>query len=94
MTSKIRVTIWNEFIHERENAAVKQIYPQGIHQVVSAALARQLGNTVQIRTATLDEPEHGLSERVLEETDVLTWWGTQLMIVSRMLQSIAFNSES
>jgi trehalose utilization protein len=43
--------------------------------VVSAALTRQLGNSVQIRTATLDEPEHGLSERVLEDTDVLTWWG-------------------
>ena len=28
-----------------------------------------------VRTATLDEPEHGLTEGVLAETDVLTWWG-------------------
>ena len=28
-----------------------------------------------MRTATLDEPDHGLTEAVLAETDVLTWWG-------------------
>ena len=27
------------------------------------------------RTATLDEPEHGLTEEVLDGTDVLVWWG-------------------
>ena len=29
----------------------------------------------EVRTATLDEPEHGLTDAVLAETDVLTWWG-------------------
>lgn len=75
MQNKIRVTIWNEFIHEREHDAVAKIYPQGIHQVVSTALQERLGNEVSIRVATLGEPEHGLTERVLAETDVLTWWG-------------------
>jgi trehalose utilization protein len=75
MASKIRVTIWNEYIHERENAAVKKIYPEGIHQVVAATLSNHLGDSVEIRAATIDQPEHGLSERLLNETDVLTWWG-------------------
>lgn len=71
----IRVTVWNEFIHERTNEAVRKIYPQGIHAVVAEALQRQLGAAVEIRVTTLDEPEHGLTSDVLENTDVLTWWG-------------------
>jgi trehalose utilization protein len=71
----IRVTIWNEFIHEREHASVAKIYPQGIHHTVASALQKHLPGEVAIRTATLDEPEHGLTEEVLAQTDVLTWWG-------------------
>lgn len=29
----------------------------------------------EVRTATLDEPEHGLTDEVLNSTDVLIWWG-------------------
>ncbi len=73
MARAIAVTVWNEFRHERESEAVKKVYPKGIH----AALADQLGalGGVQARTATLDEPEHGLTEEVLRGTDVLIWWG-------------------
>jgi trehalose utilization protein len=75
MNNPLRVTIWNEYIHERENPLVAKIYPQGIHKVVADALLEHHAERVSIRTATLDEPEHGLSEKVLAETDVLTWWG-------------------
>lgn len=68
----IRVTIWNEYRHERDNDAVRAVYPDGIHSVLADALAAQ---GAQVRTATLDEPEHGLSESVLNDTDVLLWWG-------------------
>ena len=34
-----------------------------------------LDSELEIATATLDEPEHGLTEARLEATDVLTWWG-------------------
>ncbi|MAE64307.1 MAG: trehalose utilization protein ThuA [Phycisphaeraceae bacterium] len=71
----IRVTVWNEFRHERSNAAVKAIYPEGMHAVVAEALRRRLGSAVEVGTATLDEPDHGLTDEVLERTDVLTWWG-------------------
>ncbi len=69
----LRVTIWNEFVHERENREVARIYPQGLHGALAAALRPFPEFTV--RTATLAEPEHGLTDEILNQTDVLTWWG-------------------
>ncbi len=69
---KLRVTVWNENRHEQLHDGVKAIYPNGIHQVLAGFLTKA---GCQVHTATLDEPEHGLSEKVLEGTDVLTWWG-------------------
>lgn len=71
----IRVTVWNEFVHEQSHASVAAIYPQGIHGAIAAGLEELLGDGVRTRTATLDQPEHGLTDAVLAETDVLTWWG-------------------
>jgi trehalose utilization protein len=69
----IRVTIWNEYRHEREDSAIGAIYPEGIHAAIAAGLEGQ--PDFKLRTATLDEPEHGLSVDVLAATDVLIWWG-------------------
>jgi trehalose utilization protein len=68
----IRVTVWNEFRHERHDPRVAAHYPAGLHVVIAEAL-QAAGLTAH--TATLDEPEHGLSEAVLAATDVLIWWG-------------------
>jgi trehalose utilization protein len=73
MSTPIRVTVWNEFRHEKNNASVRTIYPDGMHETIAARLRLEAGMTV--RTATLDEVEHGLTKEVLAETDVLTWWG-------------------
>lgn len=67
-----RVTVWNEYRHEKEGGKAAGIYPDGIHNAVADAV-REAG--IEARTATLDEPEHGLTEGVLSETDVLFWWG-------------------
>jgi trehalose utilization protein len=66
------VTVWNEYRHERDSEAVGEVYPDGIHTAIAEGL-REHG--FETRTATLDEPEHGLSRDRLDETDVLTWWG-------------------
>ena len=66
------VTVWNEYRHERDSDVVAEIYPDGIHAVIAEALESAGFET---QTATLDEPEHGLTEDVLDSTDVLTWWG-------------------
>lgn len=68
----IRVTIWNEFRHEQTNEAVQKLYPTGLHTPIAQHLQQQ---GMQVQIATLDEPEHGLTETVLAETDVLIWWG-------------------
>src|SRR5215216_7651162 len=68
----LKVTVWNEYRHEKEHEAVRDVYPNGLHTPIAEHL-RSEGMTV--RTATLDEPEHGLTEAVLADTDVLTWWG-------------------
>lgn len=72
MATPLRVTVWNEFRHERRDERVRALYPDGVLAPVATAL-RAAGH--QVRLATLDEPEHGLTETVLAETDVLLWWG-------------------
>jgi trehalose utilization protein len=71
----MRVTVWNEGRHERTDESVAKIYPDGIHAAIAEGLEEHLGDEATIRTATLDEPEHGLTEDALAGTDVLTWWG-------------------
>ncbi len=68
----IRVTIGNEDRHERENPDTAKIYPKGIHGCIREFLSRE--SDMKIRTATFDEPEHGLTEDVLSDTDVLIFW--------------------
>jgi trehalose utilization protein len=70
----INVTVWNEFRHEREDAAIGAVYPEGIHAAIAEGL-READDRLAVRTATLDEPEQGLPAAVLDATDVLVWWG-------------------
>ena len=80
----IRVTIWNENFHERMaefdekfrpyQEKVLAVHPNGLHNTL-ADLVRELGDEVTVRTATLDMPDAGLPQEVLDDTDVLLWWG-------------------
>jgi trehalose utilization protein len=73
VTAPLRITVWNENRHERKaEHPASRIYPAGIHGAIAEGL-REYG--FEVRTATLDEPEHGLTDEVLANTDVLTWWG-------------------
>ena len=69
----IRVTVWNENWHEQVDAKVAALYPKGIHGCIADFLGRE--EDMEVRTATLDMPEHGLTQEVLDNTDVLLWWG-------------------
>jgi trehalose utilization protein len=72
----VRVTVWGENVHERNEPEVRALYPDGMHATIAAGLTESLGaERVQVRTATLEQPEHGLPQDVLDNTDVLTWWG-------------------
>ena len=71
--SATRLTVWNEFVHENENEFIGKLYPDGIHGAIAKYMEKQPG--FKVRAATLQEPEHGLTEDVLADTDVLMWWG-------------------
>jgi trehalose utilization protein len=71
----MRVTVWGENVHEQRDPSVAAIYPDGMHETIAAGLRERLGDEAEVRTATLDQPEQGLSAEVLGSTDVLTWWG-------------------
>lgn len=70
----LRVVVWGENVHEHKNPKVGAIYPNGMHEAIAEGL-RALLPAASVTTATLQEPEHGLTETRLAETDVLTWWG-------------------
>lgn len=70
----LRVIVWGENTHEHKNPAVAALYPQGMHSVIADGV-RELLPDADVSVATLQEPEHGLTEERLARTDVLTWWG-------------------
>ena len=73
MSKKINVTIWNEFFHEKARDSVREIYPEGIHGAIAKKLSEY--GDYNLTIATMDMSEHGLTDEVLENTDVLIWWG-------------------
>ncbi len=87
----VKVTVWNENRHEQKDQEVRDVYPDGIHGAIAAFLEKE---EFEVRTATLDEAEHGLTEEVLNSTDVLLWWGhiaheeVQDEIVERVKQRV------
>src|SRR5689334_1378119 len=72
--NSLRVVVWGENVHETKHPAVAQVYPHGMHAAIAEGL-RQLLPHADVSTATLQQPEHGLTEERLASTDVLTWWG-------------------
>lgn len=69
----IRTVVWGENVHEQIHPAVRALYPNGMHTCIAEAL--NTAPDISASTATLQEPEHGLTEPRLRDTDVLLWWG-------------------
>lgn len=69
----IRALVWGENVHDQESPVVQRVYPDTLHGTIAAALNEDDG--ISATTATLQDPEHGLTEARLAETDVLLWWG-------------------
>ncbi|SEC66097.1 ThuA domain-containing protein [Paenibacillus sp. GP183] len=70
----IRVLVWNENMHERTDEEVQKVYPEGIHSAIAQGIEHE---DFEVQTATLEQPEHGLTQEILDNTDVLIWWGHQ-----------------
>lgn len=74
MGKGIRVTVWNEGVHEKEHEKVKELYPKGMGWQIAQHLKKQPG-IAAVRVAELDHPGQGLTDEILDTTDVMTWWG-------------------
>ncbi|MBQ9488991.1 MAG: ThuA domain-containing protein [Lachnospiraceae bacterium] len=68
----IKVTVWNENLHERLQEEIRQVYPDGIHGCIAEFLS--YNEDIAVHVATFDEPEHGLTQEILDATDVLVYW--------------------
>ncbi len=73
MSKVINVTVWNEFYHEKCEDAAKAVYPNGLHATIKEFLDTDA--ELNVRLAALDDPDQGLPDEVLNNTDVLLWWG-------------------
>lgn len=69
----IRVLVWNEFRHERTSETVKAVYPNGIHEAIAEFLGKE--EDIEVKTAYLDQENCGITKEILDETDVIIWWG-------------------
>ncbi len=73
---KIHLTIWNENVHERAEGEfgdnIRAIYPHGIHNALKDELAAA---DLEINAVSLDMPDQGMPDDLVEKTDVLMWWG-------------------
>lgn len=76
MSKRINVVVWNENYHEKTMPQMVEIYPDGIHGAISQKLS-EFGD-YNITIATQDMPEHGLTDEILDNCDVLIWWAHAL----------------
>ncbi len=81
----IRVLVWNEFRHEKKSEKVKEIYPNGIHEAIADFLC---DDDIEVKTAWLDQENCGITKELLDNTDVLIWWGH--MAHGEVPDSVAF----
>ena len=73
MAKTINVTVWNEYRHEKSDENVAKLYPNGLHAAIGEFLSKN--DDMKITLAALDDPDQGLPDEVLNNTDVLLWWG-------------------
>jgi trehalose utilization protein len=71
----LNIVVWNEYVHERDGGVSADLYPDGIHGAIAGSLRTALGESASVRTATLADPDYGLPDPVLDEADVVVWWG-------------------
>lgn len=76
----MNITVFNENIDELgldpkradKTAALLEVHPNGIHNTLKDLFDEM--DDVNVRTATQDQEECGLSKEVLDNTDVLVFW--------------------
>src|SRR2546423_3818556 len=71
---KRKVVVWSEGT-ANVNPDSKNVYPKDINFAIAEGLKPLESQGWEIITASLNEPDQGLSENRVNSTDVLIWWG-------------------
>ncbi|GHU53412.1 trehalose utilization protein ThuA [Bacilli bacterium] len=68
---------------------VADVYPEGLHKAIADFLNKD--NDIKAGVSIISDPEQGLSEQVLNNTDVLVWWGHMYhhLVEDRFVQRVA-----
>jgi trehalose utilization protein len=69
---KRRVVVWSE------KTAPKNVYPHDINGAVAEGLEPLAAKGWEVVTASITDPEQGVSAESLDKTGVLIWWGHKL----------------
>ena len=73
MKNPLLVPELREYLSRNDTRGLREFCASGHPMIIAEFLSAE--PDIEARTATLDEPDHGLSDDVLAATDVLTWWG-------------------
>ena len=67
----IRVTVWNEYRKEFMYKETAELFPARMHNFIADFLK---DDDIVTQTAWLDQEDNGITDELLENTDVLIWW--------------------
>ena len=73
-TDKRKVVVWSEGTANVDPKS-KAVYPNDINSAIAEGLQPLETEGWQVIKASLDQPDQGISEELLNSTDVLIWWG-------------------
>jgi trehalose utilization protein len=71
---KRKVVVWSEGTANVDPGS-KDVYPQDVNTAIAEGLAPLEASGWQIVKASLNDPAQGISDELLNSTDVLIWWG-------------------
>ena len=69
-----KVVVWSEGTANVDPAS-KRVYPDDINTAIAEGLKPLQAKGWEIVKASLNDPHQGLSDELLQGTDVLIWWG-------------------
>lgn len=72
----IRVLIWDEQ-QPIQKEAYENFLGNAVADFLRASNNAKKGRPIEVKSVRLDDPEQGLGGNVLDNTDVLIWWGHQ-----------------
>ena len=72
--AKRKVAVWSEGTASVDSGS-KDVYPNDINTAIAEGLQPLAASGWEVVKASLNDPDQGISDALLNDTDVLIWWG-------------------